>query len=76
MCPTSPAALRAPVQAALDDDPGADARADLDEDDVLVLARDARAQLAERHHVHVVVDPDGDVVVGEALAHRMAVSPA
>ena len=35
------AALGAPVQAALDDDPGADARADLDEDDVLVLARDA-----------------------------------
>ena len=66
-------ALRAAVDPAVDHDPGADPRADLDEDEVVDAAPAAGGQLAERHHVDVVVHPDGDAAVGEALPHGVAV---
>ena len=66
--------LRAAVEPPVRDDPGADAGADLDDDDVVVAGGDARPPLAEREHVDVVVDPDRRVVaVREPLADRVAV---
>ena len=66
--------LRPPVDPAVRDDPGADAGADLDDDDVVVADGDPGPPLAEGQDVDVVVDPDRRAVaVGEALAHRVAV---
>ena len=50
--------LGAAVQLAVGDQPGADARPDLHEDDIGVAGGDAGPPLAERHDVDVVVDPD------------------
>ncbi len=67
-------ALGAAVEAAVGDDPGADARADLDDDHVVMAHRGAAAPLAQAEQVDVVVDPDRRVVGrGEAGAHRIAV---
>ncbi len=52
------AALRAAMQRAVGDDPGADARPDLEHDDVLVPFGDPEPPLAEGQDVDVVVDPD------------------
>ena len=65
--------LRAAVDATVDDDAGADPAADLDEDEVVDAATAAGRELAERHHVDVVVDPDGDVALREVLPHGVAV---
>ena len=51
-------ALRAAMEPAVGDDPGADAGPDLDDDDVVVADGDAGAPLPERQDVDVVVDPD------------------
>ena len=68
------APLRAAMEVAVRDDPGADAGPDLDDDDVVVAGRDARAPLAEGQDVDVVVDPDRRAVAGgEPLADRIAV---
>ncbi len=68
------AALRAAVQVPADHHAGADARADLHEQDRLVVAGDAAAQLPQRHDVDVVVDPHRHREGGlQALAHREAV---
>ena len=67
-------ALRPAVDAAVRDDPGADAGADLDDDDVVMANRDPRPPLAEGEDVHVVVDPDRrPIAVGESLADRISV---
>ena len=66
--------LRAAVEPAVRDDPGADAGPDLDDHDVVVAGGHARAPLAECEQVHVVVDPDRRAVPGgEPLADRIAV---
>src|SRR6185369_1671810 len=68
------AALGAAMETPAGDDPGADPRPDLHDDDVVVAGRDARARLAEGEDVHVVVDPDGRAVARrEPLADRVAV---
>ncbi len=68
------AALRPAVDAAIRDDPRADAGADLHHHDVLVAHRHAGAPLAERQHIDVVVDPGRHTVAGlEALADRVVV---
>jgi hypothetical protein len=62
---------------AAQDDPAADARADLDEEEVVDAAGGPCVELAERHDVHVVVDHDGraeggreGVADGEAVPAR------
>ena len=71
MWPMSPAQPCEPrYSSPLHDDPGADAGADLDEDEVLAAAAEAGGELAERHHVHVVVDPHRHAEAREALAAR------
>jgi hypothetical protein len=66
--------LRPAVELSVGDEPGADARAHLHVDHVVVPAGDAVAPLAERHHVHVVVDPHGDAEPRrEPIADRIAV---
>ena len=70
----SRAALRAPVEAPVRDDPGADARPDLDDDDVVVALRDPGPPLAEGEDVDVVVDPDRRAEpLREPLPDRVAV---
>ena len=67
-------ALGAAMEAAVGDDPGADARPDLDDDDVVVAGGDAGPPLPEGEDVDVVVDPDRRAVArGEPLADRVAV---
>ena len=67
-------ALGTAMEPAVRDDPGADARADLDHDDVVVAGGDPRAPLTEPQDVDVVVDPHGGpVALGEALPDRVAV---
>ena len=74
MWPTSPAEPWAPRWiSSVDDDARADPGADLDEDEVLDAAAAARRELAERHHVHVVVEPDGHAASGEPRAHVIPV---
>src|SRR4029453_1622533 len=66
-------ALRAAVNPPVDDDACADPGADLDEDEVVDAATASSGELAERHHVDVVVDPDRGAAGGEAPAHVVAV---
>src|SRR6185436_11733660 len=66
--------LRAAMDPAVRDDPGPDARADLDHDHVVVSGGDARPPLPERQEIDVVVDPDGGAVAGrEPLTDRVAI---
>ena len=68
------AALGATVEMPVRDDPRADARPDLDHDDVGVAGRDARPPLPERQDVDVVVDPDRGAIAGrEPLPDRVAI---
>ena len=68
-------ALGAAMDSSVDDDARADPGADLDEDEVLDAAAAARRELAERHHVHVVVEPHGHAAPGEPRAHVVPVPP-
>ncbi len=62
------------MEPATSDDPGPDPGSDLDDHDVVVPRRDARAPLAEGKDIDVVVDPDGSPIAsGESLPDRVEV---
>jgi hypothetical protein len=63
-------ALGTANESAILEDAGSDAGGDFYDDNVLMVARDAGARLAERHRVDVVVDPYRRVVaLRQHLAH-------
>ena len=64
--------VRSPVDLPIRDEPGTDRRPDLEEQQFAPSRAATRPELAERHQVGIVVDPDGDVVPGaEALGDRI-----
>ena len=68
------AAVRAPVDLAVEVDAAADAGADLHEEQVVGRVGDPAVPLADGHDVDVVVHHDrAAVLAGEQLAHRVAV---
>lgn len=70
------AALGAAVQPSARDQAGADARADLEIDQVLLGAAQAGSQLAEGHEVDLVVHPDRRVIAGAEPAADVIAVPA
>ena len=71
------ASLGAAMQTTVGDDAGPDARPDLDDDDIVMARRDARAPLPESQEIDVVVDPDRRaVVLAESLTDRVTVPAA
>jgi hypothetical protein len=70
------APLEATIEFTVDNDPGADARTDLDEEEALRVPGTPGASLPEGHHVHVVVNKTGNAEMrGDLVTHGVAIPP-